>query len=233
MLVLSLTAVLAACGGGGDGVATITSDPNLSVPLKTAYANYLNNNHTTNLSISGWIDNSTLAHPQPRTPISGTGTYTDSTLSTVSYKGNTYLQKATTASISINGQATQIATAQTLYNTADYTVAYTIEGNQVMKYSQYALPTTVKIGSAGNLATSTDGGALATTQSLTYSVAAGDASSLLVTLVLDTYSPALGHSEQTQSVYRVNVDGTMKPVSQTDLKYFSGNIYQSINITFQ
>ncbi len=62
-LTLSLIACLTACGGGSGDSAPAT-DPallNVSVPLTTARANYINNGVTANFTLSGWV--SSTAYP--------------------------------------------------------------------------------------------------------------------------------------------------------------------------
>ena len=240
-LLILLALTLSACGGGGGGgggsnappPATIP-DPNLTVPFQTAMANLVNNGINKTFSVTGFVDNSTVNNPVPRTPITGSGTLTIGTPVSATFNGGSVLKatEVVTGSATANGQSTPIAgSAIVYYNASSYTVAGSSTGTATTVYAPYTNPSTVKAGSTGTLGTGSTGGIFATTTTSVYQVAGDSVSSLLVTLI-DTVRESSGGKTTSQSVYRVTISGGVTLVSIDVVNNFLGTDYRRLTYTF-
>lgn len=240
--VLFSTSLVGCVGGGGGGgesppltPAAVVVDPNLSVPLQAAIANLVNNGFNKPFTVSGWIDNSTSTNPLPRTPISGSGTYTIGMPTAATANGTAVLKvtQVMTGATTANGQTQPLSsTAQLYFNPGNYTLFATVIGSDTELIAPYAYPASVKAGSAGALASGTTGKILPTTSTQTYTVASDSANSLLVTIIRDSYGAFTGHDGQTQTVYRVDTSGKIDIVSMSAQKLNLNQLYQVLNFTF-
>lgn len=241
-LLILLTLIVTACGGGGGGGDSGSSapppapiaDPNLTVPFQTAMANLVNNGINKTFTVTGFVDNSTVTNPVPRTTITGSGTLTIGTPVSATFNGGSVLKstQVVTGSATANGQSTPIAaSAIVYYNAGNYTIAGSSTGTTTIVYAPYTNPSTIKAGSTGTLGTGSTGGIFPTTTTNVYTVAGDSVSSLLVTLI-DTVREGSGGKTTSQSVYRVTTSGVVTLVSIDVVKNFLGTDYQRLTYTF-
>ena len=233
--------VLAACGGGGGGGGGSTPaaviDPNLTVPFQTAAANLVNNGINQNFTVTGWINNSTLANPVPNTPITGSGSLTIGPPSTTTFNGAPALQatEVIVGSASANGQSIPLAgTANNFYDPSNYTKVGSVINGETTFISPYTYPATVKAGSTGTLGSGTSGGGLTlTTTTTAYSVATDSANSLLVTIVsTKNIDNGIAGTVQDQTVYRITTSGAISLVSENVQQSSTGSVYESLTFAF-
>jgi hypothetical protein len=230
--------VLSACGGsggggGGSSTPAVVIDPNLTVPIKTAVANLVNNGINQNFTVTGWVNNSTLANPVPNTPITGSGTLTIGPPISATFNGASVLESTEViiGSASANGQSIPVAaTSNIFYNPSNYTKVGSVTNGVTTFISPYTYPTSVKAGSTGTLGSGTSS---LSTILTSYTVASDTASSLLVTLV-STKNTGVGYTAtvQDQTVYRITTSGAISLVSENVQQSLNGSVYQSLTFTF-
>lgn len=221
------TVVLSACGGGGGGSASTPAvDPNLTVPLKSAYANFINNSYSANFSISGWSSDST----GKQIPVSGSGTLSWGAPTASTLNGVTYLTQTQNLVFSLNGGATQTAYTTNVYNSSDYSQYKSTTGGSTSTYtySSFSIPATVKAGDTGVMGQGVDGSNNHSI-AINYSVKSNDATSLLVSVTNSEYAAGMLVYVDT-TVYKVKTDGTGGIVSETFQQYSSGSL--SSNLVF-
>ncbi|MBS0357065.1 MAG: hypothetical protein JSR83_24535 [Proteobacteria bacterium] len=217
--------VLPACGGGGGGGV----DPDMTVPLKSAYANFINNSYSVNVNISGWSSGST----GQQVPVNGSGMLSWGAPTTTTLNGVTYLIQRESLVYSLNGVAAT-AYLTNVYNSSDYSQYQSTTGGSTTTYtySSFAIPATVKAGDAGVIGQGVDrSNSNSNSNSITtsYSVKSNDATSLLVSVTNSEYAAGtLMHVDTT--VYKVKTDGTGGVVSETFQEYSSGS--QRSNLVF-
>lgn len=228
---------LAGCGGGGGGGSTpappVVIDPNMTVPVQTAIASWVNNGINKSFTLSGWITTSSN-----RTPVTGSGNltigqptgviFTSGPLNgTVALKSVQVINGTST----VNGQSSPISgTATVYYSTSNYTILATVNDASASYYSPYTYPATVKAGDTGALGNATTGGFLPTTTTSVYSVASESVNSLLVTIT-DAVKDLSGDIT-TQTVYRITTSGNIDLVSTTVNNFSLGSLYKSLTYTF-
>lgn len=230
---LSLVGImLIGCGGGGDSptAPAVVVDPNLTVPLQTAMANLVNNGFSKPYTLSGWVDNSTLANPnQPLAPLSGSGalaigTPTSGTVTSGPLTGTTVLQSV---AIFTGAVASSIIY---YFSPADYTILAISDATKTYYYTPYTLPATVKAGNTGSIGSSSTTGGFATTTTGVYSVASDRVDSLLVTFI-ETASQLGNIISIASTTYRITTLGAISPVSISTDYYLLAH-YKHVVLTF-
>ena len=207
-----------------------TTPPPVTVSVQAAMANLINNGYSKTYTLTGWIDNSTIANPVPHTPITGSGTLTVGSPTTVNFVSGPLAGTHALQSVGVwTGAAT--GTTYTYYNTSNYTTVATFDGTNTIYYSPYSNPDTVHAGSAGSLGSGSDGKLFATNVTTAYAVASDTNTTLLVTLMETVLSPG-GGKTQTQTVYRIDTSGGASLVSATVQFIRGSSVYKSLTYTF-
>lgn len=137
------------CGGSGDSgnsdspsptpTTQAPIDPNLTVPVQTAFANVANKGFDQTFTISGWIDNSTAVNPIPPTTIKGSGHLTLGAGAPATLFNNAVLAATLviTGTTIANGVSTPFATTSTIYYRSDNTTVATDTAGQLFLYTPY------------------------------------------------------------------------------------------------
>lgn len=261
MLGLVGLVLLAGCGGGGGDSPASTpaaqapapADPNLTVPVQTAFANFVNNGVDAPFTISGSKDNSTPANPIPLTPLSGNGRLTigpgDSGTFTGGPFDGTAIHRTTqvlTGTITGNGQSTPISsTGQVYYRSDNYTALVSDFPGAYTVYDASTHPQTVKAGDTGPIRNGRRYANFADSLqperpffhpdvvTAAYAVSSDTATTLLIRII-ETVRNVLfpGSDEQTQTVYRIDTSGNVSLVSITTTKESLGSVFQTLVFTF-
>ena len=129
--------------------------PLLTVSVQAALANLINSGFSKPYSLTGWIDNSTIANPVPNTPITGSGTLTVGPPTRVTATSGPLAGTQALQSVAVmTGTAT--GTTTTYYDINNYTIVATFDGSDTIYYSPYSYPRTVRAGSTGSLGSGSD-----------------------------------------------------------------------------
>ena len=209
-----------------------TSDPNMTVPLTTAFANMINNGLSGAFVVTGWVDNSTGSNPQPATPITGTGNLSAGSAVAATYKSSAALQATQVITTTIGGVSK--STTSTIIYSSNYSKLSQTAGSTTLVFTAYTIPATVKVGSAGSLGSAADAPLFATaTVKESYTAASGDASSLLVTIISDQGTAGGLGGDQTATTYRVKTSGAISLVSIVTTSNFLGEVYRLLTYTFE
>ena len=235
------------CGGGDSPspaptpTAQAPLDPNLTVPVQTAFANIVNTGFNQAFTISGSVDNSTPANPAPPTPITGNGQFIlgiGEPAALCGFQVSRAVQLVTGTSIA-NGVSTPFATTSSVYYRGDNTVVATSSLQQTFLFLPVSFPATVRAGDAGPLGAGTEVDSncnpppvFAATSTGGYSVASDRADSLLVTFVREQRNP-LRSTDQSTTVYRIDTRGNVSLVSITTTRASSGgSVFEILIFTF-
>ena len=117
------------------------------------------------------------------------------------------------------------------------TTVATDSSGHLFLFTPVAFPETVRAGDAGVTGNGTQFNSNCTPTILgskitgAYSVASDSANSLLVTMVRDKKDVGSGET-QSSTVYRIDTNGNVSPVSITTTKSFLGSVYQTFVFTF-
>lgn len=253
--------LLAGCSGGGgdspsptqDPASQAPIDPNLTVPVQTAFANFVNNGVDAPFTISGSKDDSTQANPIPPTPLTGSGRLTIGPGVTGTFTGGpfdgTAVRRTTqvlTGNVTGNSQSSPIgSTGQVYYHSNDYTILVSDFPGAYTVYDAHDFPQTVKAGDTGPLRNGRRYANFADSLkpegpffhpdvvTAAYAVSSDTATTLLMRIIETVRDPIIaGSDEQTQSVYRVDTAGNVSLVSITGTKSFLSSVYQTLIFTF-
>lgn len=246
MVVLVGLILLAGCSGG-DGESTSPPpaaqapiDPNLTVPVQTAFANIVNKGFNQAFTISGSVDNSTPANPAPPTPITGNGQLTQGAATPATLCGFAVSQAAqvVTGTTIATGVSTPFSTTGTVYYRGDNTVVATDSAGQRFLFLPVSFPATVRAGDTGVTGTGTevntncDQVSFGSNITGAYSVASDTANSLLVTFVENERNPFSSSETQTSTVYRIDTSGNVSLVSVTATRSLLSSVFQTLVFTF-
>lgn len=248
LVLLAGLVLLTGCSGGGDGESTTPPpaaeapiDPNLTVPVQTAFANIVNNGFNQPFTISGSVDNSTQNNPVPPTPISGSGQFIlgiGEPDALCGFQVSRAVQLVTGNTIA-NGVSTPFATTSRVYYRGDNTVVATDSAGQAFLFLPVSFPATVRAGDAGPLGAGTEidsncnQSSFGATSTGAYSVASDRANSLLVTFVRNQNNSFSGSSNQASTVYRIDTSGNVSLVSVTATRSFLGSVFETLAFTFR
>ncbi len=203
--------------------------PPLTISVQAAMANLVNKGFSKAYTLTGWIDNSTIANPVPHTPITGSGTLTVGSPTMVTFTGGPLVGKSALQSVAVMA-GSAAGTATTYYSAIDYTILATYDESRTYYYSPYSYPVTVHAGSTGSLGSGSDGKPFATNVTTTY-VVANDSNTTLLATLIETVSKPGGGKIKTQTVYRIDTSGGINIVS-ADVQYSLGTVYKSLTYTF-
>ncbi|TKB68321.1 MAG: hypothetical protein E8D47_02345 [Nitrospira sp.] len=244
---LLTSVVLHGCGGGGDSPSPTPTpasqapiDPNLTVPVQTAFANIVNKGLNQSFTISGSVDNSTPANPAPPTPIGGNGQFTSGAATPATLCGFSVSQAAqvVTGTTIANGVSTPFATTSTTFYRSDNTIVGTQSAGEFFLFTPVTFPATVRAGGTGVTGTGTEVNANCDQVSFgsnitgAYSVASDTANSLLVTFVENEKNPFSSSETKSSTVYRIDTSGNVSLVSVTATKSFLASVFQTLIFTF-
>lgn len=134
-----------ACGGGGEGTP-ISSAPIASVDtfqFKTAFVNYVSDSRSLPFTITGTTSG---------VSVTGSGTVTQSTLTSSTFEGLPVLQKVTaiTGSLIGNGVTVPLATTSTSFIDSNYVMKGISSSEYMVVTSGGVIPTTAKVNDTGN-----------------------------------------------------------------------------------
>jgi hypothetical protein len=141
-ILFAVSALLAACGGGGDdGPSTPTA-----IPLASAMATIVNQNRTGTLAISG-----TATASGQTFNVSGSGTYSEST-APGTFQGTTGVRKhvVLTGTVTVSGSTAPLnSTSDAYYDSSNRPLGSTADGGYCVSTSATPLPASVQIGATG------------------------------------------------------------------------------------
>lgn len=243
---IAVVAALVGCGGGGGSTNTqspppVAIDPNLTVPLRAALASITTKGLTGSFAISG------ATGGPANIQVTGTGTATLSPGIPDTLNGSAVIKstQALTGSMTVSGSPTTALSTSSLNFTSstdssriadESAAAFTV-------YTAYTVPTSAKAGDAGPawLSTMFKDRTQITLPGVgrvvaTYSASKDTATSLLVTILVDTYGDTcnlintssvptfcltnLGRDyvfnvrwQQSETVYRIDTSGSVKLIS--------------------
>ena len=205
------------------GAPVLVVDPNLTVPLRTAFRNIAVNGISAPFTLTGWIDHSTAANPQLADPVNGSGTFTLGAPTATTYLGVNLLG-ATEIQSSVTSSST-ISTRTFLYNSSDYTNYGVTTSRSTLVFQPYTVPTDIKAGSTGVLARTATGNFIQSYVAASYAV-----NSLLVDLI-ETYSYSItGVNRKTTYIVDTTGKVILKSISETTSSL--GSVYSSLTYTF-
>lgn len=145
ILALTLaTTFLAACGGGGGNgglpAAPVTSTETFQV--RAAYINYLNDTRTLPFTLSGSTSG---------LPVSGSGSLTQSSLTSSSFEGFSALQKTSTvnASLTANGMTVPFSSTLISYVDSNYVPLGSVNDEYLVVTGAATIPVTGKVNDTG------------------------------------------------------------------------------------
>ena len=247
--VLFLLALYGCGGSEGDSppptptpVSQPPLDPNLTVPVRLAVAHIVNDGLNQPFTISGWIDNSTAVNPIPVTPITGNGQFYLGVASPATKFGFSILQasEVVTGVLIANGVSAPFANTATVGYRLDNTLVSTEVPGELILYTPFPYPETVRAGDTGSVGNGTefnaDGSPVTfcpATVARSYTVASDGVDSLLATVITDEANTCLsGSGTQTQTVYRIDTAGNIRLVSITAVKSSLGSVFQTLIFTF-
>lgn len=246
---IGFAVLLTGCSGEGGESPSATPtpaaqapiDPNLTVPVQTAFANIVNTGFNQSFTISGSVDHSTPANPAPPAPITGNGQFILGIGEPAALCGFPVSRavQLVTGTTSANGISTPFATTSTVYYRGDNTVVATSSLQQTFLFLPVSFPATVRAGDAGPLGNGTEVDSncnpppvFGATSTGGYFVASDRADSLLVTFIREQRNP-LRSTDQSTTVYRIDTSGNVSLVSVTTTSASSGgSVYQTIIFTF-
>lgn len=145
-LPLAIAAALTGCGGGGGGGDTTPVAPNpspVTVPLSTAFANFVNQTKSSVVAVTG-----TITSAGQTFNVSGSGTYSEST-SSGTFEGQAALQKnsTVTGSISVNGNTVPLSdSSQTYFDTNYRPLGGKSSTGYCVTTSSSPIPVTARVG---------------------------------------------------------------------------------------
>lgn len=252
--------LIASCGGGSGPAATPAPATPLSVPLKDALASLILKGASASFTMSGTIGGTI------KTPISGTGTITISAGVPTTINGSPGLvaTQILTGTQIVGGASSSLAATTKNFASLPEVNRLADESNSSFAvYKTYTVPDTVRAGDAGSAwdATIYQSRDKITAPGVgrivsTYQVSSDQASSLLVTILTDSYGdncnlvntstvPSFcltslppdhvfsAHLRQSQAVYRIDANGGIKFVSlRQDAYADTGTVYQSVLYKF-
>ena len=147
LFLICASVLLVACGGGGGGGTPISSGPVTSVDIfqtKTAYVNYVNDSRSLPFTIAGTTSG---------VSVTGSGTVTQSTLTSSTFEGLPVLKKVTTitGTVTGNGVSVPLATTATSYVDSNYTLKGSSGSEYLVVTNGGAIPATAKVNDTGIL----------------------------------------------------------------------------------
>lgn len=241
LIPLAMAIALTGCGGSGgsSNSSSSTTQANISVPMQQALANVTQNGLTGSFNVTGWINETVgTSNPQPNVPLTGSGNFTIEPGQSVTISGGTYNgqaaieQNIVMSGTLISGSNSAPFTLQstTYVNPTTFADFETTNSNGTFDFPSYTLPTSVTAGNVGTIGVASGS---AGTISETYSVAANDNTTLLVTFSSSTYQLQTGVlTDQTQVTYQIDTQGNVAIAQMTDNAYCQGQICQSLTYTF-
>ena len=137
----ALSALVAACGGGGDDAPAATG-----VPLATAMSNMISQSRTGSISVAG-----TVSASGQTVNVSGSGTYTETTTAST-FEGQPALKKHVdlTGSVSAAGQTAPLAVStDAYYESNSKPLGSTAAGAYCVTTAYTPLPANAQAGAAG------------------------------------------------------------------------------------
>lgn len=248
LTVCLLVALCSGCSGNGNDAASAPQptpapqpviDPNLSVPVRTAFANVVQNGFNQSFTISGSVDNSTPSNPAPPTRVTGNGRFVLGAGVPVTLCTFPVLQatQTTTGTTIANGISTPFASTGTIYYRSDNTIVATDSEDGFFLFTPVAYPETVKAGDTGPVGDGTQFNRdctqtfFATKITGSYFVESDSATSLLVTFIA-IQKDAGGGETQTTTIYRITTSGEITLKSITAARTFLASTYKTIIFTF-
>lgn len=234
---LALSALVAACGGGGEGGTAAAPAVSAGIPLAAAIAGIVNQNRTSALTISG-----TAVASGVTVNVSGSGTLTEATAAG-SFEGTVGLRKSVAVNATIvasaggSAQSAPLSAASQEYWDSNYKpVGATAAATHCVTTTYVPLPATAQAGSSGDWYTQecyTSSAKLSKlgTISASYALEAESADSALLR-ILNTSSVANGLSVPSTRTYRVTSAGAVTRLH--DISAFSASgVTFNLMLTYQ
>lgn len=226
---VAASALLAACGGGGDSGPAQTT----GVPLAGAMSNQINQSRTGSVSIAG-----TVTASGQTVNVTGTGTYAESTVA-ASFEGVPAMRKhvEVTGNVTANGVSAPItSSSDAYYDNNGKPLGSTAPGAYCVITSYTPLPATAQAGSSGNWFAE-DCYSNSAKQSkigsgtASYSVEADSGSTLLVKFTTRVTDSA-GNTMPVTASFRANPGGSMTRLADTMTVSVSGILF-NLTVTQQ
>jgi len=233
----AVSALVAACGGGGDGARSGPPAAALSIPLATALANYVNQTRSTPFSVSG-----TASASGQSANVTGSGTLSEST-SAATFEGAPALRKTvaitgtvTASAAGANASAPLSSTADAFFDASNKPLGASGAGGYCVTTSHVPLPASAPVGSTGTWYSQdcfANSARLAKLGSVTvtYAVEPEGETTVLLKLLARTTDTA-GASMPATSTLRVTAAGAVTRVSESTTVSASGATL-TLNIAYQ
>jgi hypothetical protein len=146
LVALATTILLGGCGGGSNNANTTSAQP-VSVPLRAAITNEVNNGETASFSVSGMIDNVAVA---------GSGTLTDSAPVVANFNGAAVFEsnETITDALVVNGTPVTVTETKQIFTNPETSaeVGQINDDGSVDVITQInPIPTSAPVGSSGVL----------------------------------------------------------------------------------
>lgn len=226
-----LVALLGACGGGGDGGGDVPA--HVVVPLAAALANYVDQSLSVGVSIDG-----TATAAGQTLPITGSGTYSEST-SSATFEGQPALRKDTTLTGMLTVAAVSVplsSSGQSWFDAERRPLAATSAESYCVRTSVQPLPASAAAGANGAWYTM-DCYASSARLVRVASVAASyvvepDSGSTALVKLLTLTTEAGGASFPVTTTFRVTTAGAVTRVRETAATTIEG-VALSMTITYQ
>ncbi len=230
LVAVAFSMLLGACGGGGGDSNTGSATPQpLSVPLQTAVGNLVNNGITVNFNVTGSVGS---------TPVTGSGTLSDSKASAAVLNGASVLKTTETLSGTLTAatSASFNSTRTIFRDPATFNEVFEDDGDFVVAFPSFTAPTTVQAGDGGKLVTGTAFSDSTETTKIgtvtrSFNVAADTATTLLVTFTDSEFDNSNVKQSDNLTTFRIDTAGNIRFVSA---KVTNFNVNgQPGNLTFQ
>lgn len=233
----AISALVAACGGGGDGAPSGPPAAALSIPLATAIANFVNQTRSTPFSVSGTATASGLT-----ANVTGSGTMSESTAA-ATFEGAPAMRKTvaitgtvTANAAGANASAPLSSTADAFFDASNKPLGASGAGGYCVTTSHVPVPASAQVGSTGawysqDCYTSNARLSKIGTITVTYAVEPETGTTVLVKLLTSVTNTA-GTSVPATSTLRVTSAGAVTRVSESTTVSADGATL-TLNIAYQ
>lgn len=237
-----LLVVIYGCSGTGADSSSApppTPDPNLTVPVRIAFANVVQHGFNQPFTLTGTQDESTPTFPAPRIDLTGNGQFILEPAIPTTLCGSpaSRSNQTVTGTITANGVPAPFSSLGVLFYRSDNTTLATDSPKAFFMFAPVAYPDTVKAGDTGPTAEGTEfirdctGKPSPSKITGSYVVTADSVNSLIVTFFTLEKTPS-GDETKTTTAYRITPTGAITLVSVVTTDKFIGSGFRTLTFTF-
>lgn len=206
---------LVACGGGGGGSsAPVASTETFNITQ--AWVNYLTSTQSLPFTLSGTLNG---------VSISGSGTYSQSSLQSVTFEGSSALKKSGTATFSItaNGQTAQSAVTTAAFVDSNYQPLGSENSSEYRVVTGTpAIAATGKVGDNGiwyieNTYPNSSKSYRTGTQTTSFVLEADTASTALLKIIQISYTTSGSQTDTSTVTFRITPSGSLTRLSESSV----------------